>query len=74
MLGKNEDFSFKMASVITVSRTTSQQLRETSMMELCMRYGQTSKHINNVTLYSAFHIPSFMVAVLWKDKLSVQLE
>ena len=52
-------------------------MRETciySHMELFMRYGQTSKHINIVTLYSAFHIPSFMVAVLWKDKLSVQLE
>ena len=45
-----------------------------SRMELFMRYGQTIKHINIVTLYSAFHIPSFMVAVLWKDKLSVQLE
>ena len=45
-----------------------------SRMELFMRYGQTIKHINIVTLYSAFHIPSFMVAVLWKDNLSVQLE
>ena len=43
-------------------------------MELFMRYGQTNKDINIVTLYSAFHILSFMVAVLWKDKLSVQLE
>ena len=52
-------------------------MRETSIdsrMELFRRYGQTSKHINIVTLYSAFHIPSFMVAVLWKDKLSVHLE
>ena len=72
MLGKNEDFSFKMAPVITVSRAISQQLRETSMMELCMRYGQIRKRINIITLYSVFHIPSFMVAILWKDKLSVQ--
>ena len=43
-------------------------------MELLMRYGQTNKHINIVTLYSAFQIPSFMVAVLWKHKLPVQLE
>ena len=39
-----------------------------------MRYGQLRKCINIVTLYSVFHIPSFMVAVLRKDKLSVQLE
>ena len=63
-----------MAPVITESRATSQQLRETSMMKLCMRYSQISKRINIVTFYSVFHIPSFMVAVLWKDKLSVQLE
>ena len=58
-----------MAAVITVSRATSQQLRETSKMELCIRYGQTSKCNNIVTLYSVFHIPSIMLAVLWKDKL-----